>query len=74
MESDAERLRAQLQAHGARRLAARQADREELAAIAQLIPDAVEAGVTKREIARFTGMSRVWINELLRRHDQSESD
>jgi hypothetical protein len=39
------------------------------ATIAALIPAAIEAGLGKREIARLTSVSRVWIDELLRRRD-----
>jgi hypothetical protein len=66
---DPERLRAQLRQHGERRRAARQADRDELEAIAELLPEAMRAGISKREIERLTGVSRPWIDELLRRDD-----
>jgi hypothetical protein len=63
---DPERLRAQLREHGERRRAARATDREELQAIAELLPQAVEVGISKREIERLTGVSRPWIDQLLR--------
>jgi hypothetical protein len=67
---DPERLRARLRDHGERRRAARQADRDELEAIAQLLPHALRAGISKREIERLTGVSRPWIDELLRRDQE----
>jgi hypothetical protein len=63
---DPERVRAQLQEHGERRRAARKADRDELETIAQLLPQAIRAGIAKREIERLTGVSRPWIDRLLR--------
>jgi hypothetical protein len=63
---DPERLREQLREHGKRRRAARETDREELQAIAELLPLAVDAGIPKREIERLTGVSRPWIDQLLR--------
>jgi hypothetical protein len=72
VEDEAQRLLGQLEAHGARRLAARETDRSELAAIAELLPRAVELGIPKREISRVTGLSRVWIDELLRRHGSQD--
>jgi hypothetical protein len=63
---DPERLREQLREHGQRRRAARETDREELRAIAELLPQAVDAGISKREIERLTGVSRPWIDQLLR--------
>jgi len=64
---DVERLSTELQERGARRLEAREIDREEVEAIAELLPRAIEAGIAKRDISRWTGLSRVWIDELLRR-------
>jgi hypothetical protein len=43
------------------------AGREEHAAIAQLVPRAIDAGLTKREISRLTGVSRPWIDTILSR-------
>jgi transcriptional regulator with XRE-family HTH domain len=31
------------------------------------VPLAIRAGISKHEIARLTGVSRPWINELLKR-------
>jgi hypothetical protein len=67
---DPGRLRAQLREHGERRRAARETDRAELQAIAELLPHAVEAGISKREIERLTGVSRPWIDQLLRRNGE----
>ena len=67
MNSDAERLRAQLQEHGDRRRAARAVDREQLDAIATLLPEALNTGISKREITRLTGVSRTWIEALIKR-------
>jgi hypothetical protein len=64
---DPDRLRVQLREHGERRRAAREKDREELQAIAELLPQAIRAGISKREIERLTGVSRPWIDRLLHR-------
>jgi hypothetical protein len=64
---DRERLRAQLQEHGDRRKAARAIEREELDAIATLLPQALSAGISKREITRLTGVSRTWLETLTQR-------
>jgi DNA invertase Pin-like site-specific DNA recombinase len=71
VNSDGERLRAQLQDHGDRRRAARAVEREQLQAIVRLLPQALSAGISKREIARLTGVSRTWIEALIQ---QDESD
>jgi DNA invertase Pin-like site-specific DNA recombinase len=68
VNSDRERLRAQLEEHGDRRRAARAVDREQLDAIAKLLPQALSAGISKREIARLTGVSRTWIEALTQRN------
>jgi hypothetical protein len=67
VDSDRERLRAQLQEHGDRRRAARAVEREQLDAIAALLPLALSAGISKREIARLTGVSRPWLEALIER-------
>jgi hypothetical protein len=64
-----ERLVAQLKEQGERRRAAQTAEREAVAAIGKLLPKALDAGISKREIARLTGLSRPWIDELLQRAD-----
>lgn len=68
---DPERLRALLREHGDRRRAAREVDRAELEAIADLLPQALQVGISKREIERLTSVSRPWIDELLRRDDEN---
>jgi hypothetical protein len=68
MADEVDDLIAALREHGARRLAAREIDQQEREAIERLLPRAVELGVAKRDISRWTGLSRVWIDELLRRH------
>jgi hypothetical protein len=62
-----ERLRAQLRAEGERLRAAALASRVAHAAIAALLPSAIEAGLSKREIARLAGVGRPWIDKTLRR-------
>jgi hypothetical protein len=63
-------LTAQLREHGERRRAARDVDRKELEAIAAVLPEALRAGISKREVVRLTGVSRTWLDELLRRGSQ----
>jgi DNA invertase Pin-like site-specific DNA recombinase len=72
--NDRERLTAQLHEHGDRRRAARDVDRKELDAIAELLPQALRAGISKREVVRLTGVSRTWIDELLRRGEASRPE
>lgn len=67
MASDIERVTAQLRKHGERRARALQAAEEEMAAIAELIPEALAVRLTKSEIAEVTGLSRPTVYELLRR-------
>jgi hypothetical protein len=69
---DAQRLLAQPQAHGARRLAAREVDRQELAAIASPLSASESGGDHQARIAGRTGRTRVWIDELLQRHHHAE--
>jgi hypothetical protein len=69
MAEDRERLTAQLREHGERRRAARDADRKELDAIAELLPRALDSGISKREVVRLTGVSRTWLDELIRRSE-----
>jgi hypothetical protein len=66
-----ERLRNELQEHGDRRRAARETDRRELEHIAGLLPRALQAGISKREIARLAGVSRPWIEQLIARQDDA---
>jgi len=67
MPDDRERLIARLREHGDRRRTAEAASKNELDRIADLIPAAINAGVTKREIARLTGVSRPTIDAILNR-------
>ena len=69
VSSDRERLRTQLKKHGDRRRAARVVEREQLDAIARLLPQALRAGISKREIARLTGVSRTWLEALTQRDE-----
>lgn len=66
MPDDHERLRAQLREHGQRLRKAQASDALEHAAIAELLPRALEAGFSKREIAELAGVGRPWINKTLR--------
>jgi hypothetical protein len=67
VEGAREDLIAALQRHGDRLRTARDAERDELDAIAELLPHAIEAGISKREIARLTGVGRPWIDRSLDR-------
>jgi hypothetical protein len=62
-----ERLRAELKVEGDRLRAAELASSEAHAVIAALLPSAIEAGLSKREIACLTGVGRPWIDKTLRR-------
>jgi hypothetical protein len=70
--ADPDSLRAQLREHGERLRAADQSRRDEHAAIAELLAPAIEAGLSKREISRLTSVSRVWMDEILKRRDRAE--
>jgi hypothetical protein len=67
VEGAREDLIAALRRHGDRLRAARDAERDELDAIAELLPRAIETGISKREIARLTGVGRPWIDRSLGR-------
>jgi DNA invertase Pin-like site-specific DNA recombinase len=67
VDSDRDRLTEQLRVYGDRRRAARAVEREQLDAIAMLLPQALSLGISKREIARLTGVSRPWIEALIKR-------
>jgi transcriptional regulator with XRE-family HTH domain len=69
---DRDRLLEQLQAKGDRRREVQSAEREVLDEIAALLPAALSAGISKREIARRTGLSRPWIDHLLEGEDTSD--
>lgn len=73
MSRDQERLLAELERQAELRRAAETSERQALDAIAELIPQAIAAGISKREISRRTGLSRVWMDEMLRRRLTGES-
>ena len=65
MATDRETLLRELRSHGERLREARGIDRDELDAIAELLPRALDIGISKREIARLTGVGRPWIDREL---------
>jgi hypothetical protein len=65
MADERAKLRRQLQRHGERRRQSLDAADEALKEIADLLPSALEAGITKTEIQRLTGVSRPTIDALL---------
>jgi transcriptional regulator with XRE-family HTH domain len=66
VSDDPQRIVQELQRLGDRRRELRAAEREILDAVERLLPTARAAGISKREIARRTGVSRPWIEHLLR--------
>lgn len=68
MADPRKRLITRLREHGDRRRAADATSKQELKRIAKLIPTALQAGITKRDIARLTGVSRPTIDAILKRH------
>ena len=68
MPADRQGLIERLREHGQRRHEADAASRRELDAIAALLPAALEAGISKREIARLARVSRPTLDEMLKRH------
>ena len=68
MNADSDTLRSLLSERGDRLRVAERTRREEHAAIAELLPVAIAAGLTKSEIARLSGVSRPWIDTILSRH------
>jgi hypothetical protein len=66
MPHERAKLRRQLQRHAAKRRQSLDAAAEALKEIADLLPSALEAGITKIEIQRLTGVSRPTIDRLLR--------
>lgn len=62
-------IRQQLKAHGTRRLAARRKARQESESIRSLIPSALDAGLSKSEIARLAQITRPALDEMLRHQD-----
>lgn len=65
MPDERAKLRRQLQRHAAKRRKSLDAAEEALKEIAELLPSALDAGVTKLEIQRLTGVSRPTIDRLL---------
>jgi hypothetical protein len=63
---DAEELRAQLLAQGEKLRAAQRADDQAHRDIAKLVHPAIDAGLSRNEISRLTGVGRPWINKVLR--------
>jgi hypothetical protein len=59
------RIARELHRRGTRRQKNLTAADEELAEIAKLLPAAIDAGITKMEIHRLTGIGRPTINALL---------
>ncbi len=66
MPDDRQRLTEQLREHGRRRHEADAASRRELDAIAALLPAALAAGISKREIARLARVSRPTLDAMLK--------
>jgi hypothetical protein len=67
-----EHLKAELRKHGDRLRDAQAADRLEHEAIAQLLPRALDAGISKREIARLAAVGRPWIEKTMQKRRQTE--
>jgi hypothetical protein len=67
-----ERLKAELRMHGDRLRAAQAADEREHEAIAKLVPRAIDAGISKREIARLAAVGRPWIDKTMRGPRQTD--
>jgi hypothetical protein len=65
LSDERERLKAQLRIHGDRLRDAQAVDRREHEAIAELLPRAIDAGISKREIAELAAVGRPWINKSL---------
>jgi len=61
-------LRKALRHHGRRRIKARAQASEESRAIAELIPRALEAGMTKAEICTLAEISRPALDTMLKAH------
>jgi hypothetical protein len=69
---DRERLKAELRMRGDRLRKAQEAGQREHEAIAKLLRRALEAGISKREIARLASVGRPWIDKTLR--ERSDGD
>lgn len=59
-------IREALATHGRRRVAARRKAKEESEKIRELIPQALDAGVSKSEIARLAQITRPALDTMLR--------
>jgi hypothetical protein len=66
VSDERERLKAELRMHGDRLREAQAADEREHEAIAKLVPRAIDAGISKREIARLAAVGRPWIDKTMR--------
>ena len=66
VSDERERLRAELRMHGDRLREAQAADEREHNEIAKLVPRALDAGISKREIARLAAVGRPWIDKTMR--------
>jgi hypothetical protein len=67
MTNERAKVRRELQSYAAKRRQSLDAAEAALNEIADLLPSALEAGITKLEIQRLTGVSRPTIDRLLRR-------
>jgi hypothetical protein len=67
MSSQQDRLRARLREEGERRKRGLAAAEQARDAIADLLPAALDAGITKVELSKLTGLTRPTIDALLKR-------
>jgi aspartate-semialdehyde dehydrogenase len=65
VSDERERLKAQLRIHGDRLREAQAADQREHQEIAKLVLRALDAGISKREIARLAAVGRPWIDKTV---------
>jgi hypothetical protein len=68
--ADPDALRTELREYGDRLREAQRENADAHDAIAVRLPAALEAGISKREIARLTGVGRPWIDKTLKRSEQ----
>ena len=66
VSDERERLKAERRMHGDRLREAQAADEREHNEIAKLVPRALDAGISKREIARLAAVGRPWIDKTMR--------
>jgi hypothetical protein len=71
MASEKDRIAAELRRHGDRRRRGLETAQAELDAIGALLPEALDAGLSKFDIHRLTGVGRPTIDSLLRRRDEA---